>query len=265
MGFAQPVCGESAAAVYAHSLCRQSAGKTAAPNSVCDPCMGTHGGPTTLPGSAEVCCDCHALGSSPAVLLLPPQAIPVSQSNGPSMRPGSVLPPNLTRKTLPKPAAHKPCPKPWLQNLPQTLPTNPVPGSTKTLRTATRGKGPGEPPSMVQGMRRVVSSPGTSAILRCAEVVLSPKYCFRDSSNRGCLDCRKAQQHTRQHTRVPVQIKQVWNDHLWLWPQQLFECTCISHCLSNQVVLVPHTTVPTGPTSLEQLCHYHMLPAMCLT
>ena len=174
--------------------------------------------------------------------MLPPHAIPVSQSNGPSMRPGSVLPPNLTRKTLPKPAAHKPCPKPWLQNLPQTLPTNPVPGSTKTLRTATRGKGPGEPPSMVQGMRRVVSSPGTSAILRCAEVVLSPKYCFNDSSNRGCLDCRKAQQHTRQHTRVPVQIKQVWNDHLWLWR---------SSCLS----------VPASATAHPiRLCWFHTPP-----
>lgn len=67
------------------------------------------------------------------------------------------------------------------------LQTRHPPGSTKTLRTATSGKGPGVPPSQEQGMRRVVSSPGTSAILRCAGVVLSAKYCFRDSSNNGCL------------------------------------------------------------------------------
>jgi hypothetical protein len=91
--------------------------------------------------------------------------------------------------------AFSPQPHPLLSPSPSS------PGSTNTLRTATSGKGLSVPlpllplpPLLTQpslpsgGMRRVVSSSGTSAIFRCEAVVFrSPKYCLRDSSRMGLL------------------------------------------------------------------------------
>lgn len=89
-----------------------------------------------------------------------------------------------------------------------------TPGRMNTLRTATSGKGSGALLSAEQGMRRVVSSPGTSASLRCAGVVSSPKYFFRDSSSSGCLSRSDRTTHsahvepkTTQENRGPVKSR----------------------------------------------------------